>query len=128
MVASPPTFATVEEERQHGLELTGSRMSGVRPVGLLGRVVGSHNRCRDPEQCNTASWINPVGVSFRQMRVSHLVQATHDGAASAGKYGTINPVGFRLHAAVHAARPRSQRGVPCAFGRTARRGRVWVGV
>lgn len=38
------------------------------------------------------------------MRVSHLVQLTHEGTVVSGD-GRINPVGFRLHAAVHAARP-----------------------
>ena len=102
MVASPPTFATVEEERQHRLE----RLAGVcRVFGRLGYSEGllGHITVRDPEYADRF-WINPVGVSFRQMRVSHLVQVAHDGAVLTGD-GTINPVGFRLHAAVHAARP-----------------------
>ena len=48
--------------------------------------------------------MNPVGVSFGQMTVSHLVEVSHEGHLVTGD-GPINPVGFRLHAAVHAARP-----------------------
>lgn len=101
LTASSPTFGTVEEERQHRLE----RLAGVcRVFGRLGYSEGllGHITVRDPEHADRF-WINPVGVSFRQMRVSHLVQVAHDGTVI-GK-GMINPVGFRLHAAVHSARP-----------------------
>ena len=102
LTPSPPTFATVREERQHRLE----RLAGVcRVFGRLGYSEGllGHVTVRDPEHADRF-WINPIGVSFRQMRVSHLVQVAHDGTVVTGD-GTINPVGFRLHAAVHAARP-----------------------
>ena len=98
----PPVFATLEEERQHRLE----RLAGVcRVFGRLGYSEGllGHVTVRDPEHPDRF-WINPVGVSFRQVRVSHLVQVSHDGTVVSGER-PINPVGFRLHASLHAARP-----------------------
>ena len=97
--SAPPTFATFEEEREHRL----ARLAGVcRVFGRLGYSEGllGHVTVRDPEHADRF-WINPVGVSFRQMTVSHLVQVAHDGTVLIGDR-SINPVGFRLHAALHA--------------------------
>ena len=102
ITSGPPTFATFEEERRHRLE----RLAGVcRVFGRLGYSEGllGHITVRDPEHADRF-WMNPVGVSFRQMTVSHLVQVSHDGTLLFGERA-INPVGFRLHAALHAARP-----------------------
>ncbi len=102
IASAPPTFATWEEEREHRL----ARLAGVcRVFGRLGYSEGllGHVTVRDPEHADRF-WINPVGVSFRQMTVSHLVQVAHDGTVLIGER-SINPVGFRLHAALHAARP-----------------------
>lgn len=98
----PPVFDMIEEERRHRLE----RLAGVcRVFGRMGYAEGllGHVTVRDPEH-HDRFWMNPVGKSFRQMRVSDLVSVTHDGQVVAGS-GSINPVGFRLHSAVHAARP-----------------------
>ena len=102
IASGPPTFATFEEERRHRQE----RLAGVcRVFGRLGYSEGllGHITVRDPEHADRF-WMNPVGLSFRQMRVSHLVQVSHDGVVLIGERA-INPVGFRLHAALHAARP-----------------------
>ena len=102
ITSGPPTFATFDEERRHRLE----RLAGVcRVFGRLGYSEGllGHITVRDPEYADRV-WMNPVGVSFRQMTVSHLVQVGHDGTVLSGERA-INPVGFRLHAALHAARP-----------------------
>lgn len=99
---APPEFDDVAAERRHRLE----RMAAAcRVFGRAGYSEGllGHITVRDPEHPDRF-WINPVGVSFRQMRVSHLVQVSHDGEVTQGS-GTINPVGFRLHSAVHRARP-----------------------
>ena len=102
ITSGPPAFATFEEERRHRLE----RLAGAcRVFGRLGYSEGllGHITVRDPEHADRF-WMNPVGVSFRQMTVSHLVQVGHDGTLLIGERA-INPVGFRLHAALHAARP-----------------------
>ncbi|MDH3680167.1 MAG: class II aldolase/adducin family protein [Acidimicrobiia bacterium] len=97
-----PVFDTVDEERIHRLQ----RLAGVCRVfghagfseGLLGHVT-----VRDPEH-HDLLWANPMGVSFRRMRVSDLVQIDHDGRLRHGDR-PVNPVGVLLHAAVHRARP-----------------------
>lgn len=102
ITSAPPTFATFEAERRHRLE----RLAAVcRVFGRLGYAEGllGHITVRDPEYADRF-WMNPVGVSFRQMTVSHLVQVGSDGSLLIGERA-INPVGFRLHAALHAARP-----------------------
>ena len=102
MSSQVPTFATVEEERRHLLE----RLAAVcRVFGRLGYSEGllGHVTVRDPEHADRF-WMNPVGVSFRQMMASRCVQVSHDGVVLHGD-GAINPVGFRLHSALHAARP-----------------------
>lgn len=99
---TPPTFDSCAAERTHRLERLAAtcRVFGQHGYseGLLGHVT-----VRDPEQPNLL-WVNPLGVSMRQVRVSQLVQANHRGEVVAGS-GAVNPVGLLLHAAVHAARP-----------------------
>jgi ribulose-5-phosphate 4-epimerase/fuculose-1-phosphate aldolase len=99
---APPTFADVADERRHRLE----RLAGVcRVFGRLGFAEGllGHVTVRDPEHADRL-WLNPVGVSFRQIRVSDLVQVNHHGEILVG-HRPVNPVGLLLHSAVHAARP-----------------------
>lgn len=99
---TPPVFENVEDERRHRLE----RLAGVcRLFGREGFSEGllGHVTVRDPEHQDRL-WANPVGVSFNQMKVSHLVQADHDGNLTFGER-PVNPVGLLLHSAVHRARP-----------------------
>jgi ribulose-5-phosphate 4-epimerase/fuculose-1-phosphate aldolase len=100
--SAPPTFETFGEERRYRLE----RLAGVcRVFGRLGYSEGllGHVTVRDPEHPDRF-WMNPVGVAFRQMAVSHLVQVAHDGSVLNGERA-VNLVGFRLHSALHEARP-----------------------
>jgi ribulose-5-phosphate 4-epimerase/fuculose-1-phosphate aldolase len=102
VTSAPPRFADLAEERRHRLE----RLAGVcRVFGRLGFSEGllGHVTVRDPEHPDRF-WINPVGVSFRQIRVSDLLEVSHTGEVLTG-HRPINPVGFRLHAALHLARP-----------------------
>ncbi len=66
--------------------------------GLLGHIT-----VRDPEFADLL-WVNPMGVSFRKMTVSDLVQVTHSGEILVGTK-PVNPVGILLHSAIHEARP-----------------------
>lgn len=102
LTRTPPVFDTVEAERRHRLE----RLAGTcRLFGRLGFAEGllGHVTVRDPEH-EDLLWVNPLGTSFRRIKVSNLIQVDHQGAVRAGQ-GTVNPVGLLLHAAVHAARP-----------------------
>ncbi|WP_199434081.1 class II aldolase/adducin family protein [Qaidamihabitans albus] len=65
--------------------------------------VGGHVTARDPERTDHF-WINPLAVHFGHIRVSDLLLVGPDGAVVHGE-GGINPAGFAIHSAVHAARP-----------------------
>jgi ribulose-5-phosphate 4-epimerase/fuculose-1-phosphate aldolase len=98
----PPTFETVEEERQYRKE----KLAGaLRVFGRLGfgEGVAGHITVRDPELTDHF-WVNPFGMSFRHIRVSDLILVNHEGEVV---YGTwpVNRAAFVIHAAIHQARP-----------------------
>ncbi|MCI4066471.1 class II aldolase/adducin family protein [Micromonospora sp. R77] len=64
---------------------------------------GGHVTVRDPERPD-CFWINPFGMYFGHVRVSDLLLVDGGGTVLAGT-GRINPAGFVIHSAVHAARP-----------------------
>lgn len=49
--------------------------------------------------------INPFGMRFEEVTASNLVKVDSDGNPLGPPQYTVNRSGFRLHAAVHAARP-----------------------
>ena len=98
----PPVFDNASGERRHRLE----RLAGVcRIFGRLGFSEGllGHITVRDPEDPELL-WVNPIGVSFRRIKVSDLIQVNHAGDILVGKR-PVNPVGLLLHSAIHEARP-----------------------
>jgi len=99
---TPPTFMDAAAERTHRLQRLAAACRIFGRYGYSEGLLG-HVTVRDPEHADLL-WVNPLGVSMRQVRVSHLVQANHRGEVVSGR-GTVNPVGLLLHAAVHAARP-----------------------
>lgn len=99
---SPPTFASVEEERLHRKQ----KLAGaLRVFGRLGfsEGVAGHITARDPELTDHF-WVNPFGLSFRHMRVSDLILVNHQGDVVEGSR-PVNPAAFAIHSAIHAARP-----------------------
>jgi ribulose-5-phosphate 4-epimerase/fuculose-1-phosphate aldolase len=101
-IATPPTFATVEEERAHRkAKLAGA----LRIFGRFGfgEGVAGHITVRDPEFPDLF-WVNPFGVSFRHIRQSDLILLDHEGNIVYGKHH-VNRAAFVLHSAIHAARP-----------------------
>ncbi|HEY6598858.1 MAG TPA: class II aldolase/adducin family protein [Pseudomonadales bacterium] len=99
---TPPTFESKATERTHRLQRLAAACRIFGRYGFGDGVLG-HVTVRDPEHADRL-WMNPYGVSMRQMTVSKLVQVDHRGDVVAGN-GAINPVGVRLHSAVHRARP-----------------------
>jgi ribulose-5-phosphate 4-epimerase/fuculose-1-phosphate aldolase len=98
----PPVFDSVEAERRHRLE----RLAGVcRVFGRLGFAEGllGHVTVRDPGHPDRL-WASPMGLSWRQLTVSDLVQVDHEGRVVEGER-PVNPVGLLLHTAIHQARP-----------------------
>ncbi len=94
----PPVFTSVDDERTHLRQ----RVAGVcRIFGKAGFSEGllGHLTVRDPGSPD-AFWANPLGISFNRMRASDVVLVNHQGELLEGSR-PVNPVGLRLHAAIH---------------------------
>lgn len=91
-----------EEERQHRKERLAAAF---RIFGRLGfnEGVAGHITARDPERLGHF-WVNPLGMSFRQIRVSDLILVDHSGEVVEGTW-PVNQAAFAIHSQVHAARP-----------------------
>jgi len=79
--------------------------AALRLFGKFGFDEGlaGHITVRDPEfpEC---FWVNPMGVSFKQIKVSDLLLVSHKGEIVEGS-GILNSAAFTIHSAIHAARP-----------------------
>lgn len=99
---TPPTFDSVEAERQHRKE----RLAGVYRIfsrfGFEEGVAG-HVTVRDPELTDHF-WVNPFGMPFGHIKASDLLLVNHHGDIVEGRY-PLNQAAFAIHSAVHAARP-----------------------
>jgi ribulose-5-phosphate 4-epimerase/fuculose-1-phosphate aldolase len=100
--ATVRTPRTVEQERrirQRELAVT------LRIFARAGFDEGSggHVTARDPQDPDRF-WINPFGVHFAHVRVRDLLCVDLDGTVVAGT-GRVNPAGYAIHSALHAARP-----------------------
>jgi ribulose-5-phosphate 4-epimerase/fuculose-1-phosphate aldolase len=98
----PPTFATLEAEREHRKQ----RLAGaLRIFGRLGfsEGVAGHITARDPELTDHF-WVNSFGMNFRHVRVSDLILVNHHGEVVHGRR-PVNRAAFVIHSAIHTARP-----------------------
>ncbi|MFF5176398.1 class II aldolase/adducin family protein [Micromonospora sp. NPDC000316] len=95
----PPDTPALRQRRMRRLAAT------LRLFAELGydEGAGGHITVRDPERPD-CFWINPFGMYFGHVKVSDLLLVGADGQVLGGK-GRINPAGFVIHSAVHAARP-----------------------
>jgi ribulose-5-phosphate 4-epimerase/fuculose-1-phosphate aldolase len=64
--------------------------------------VAGHITVRDPIDTETF-WVNPMGRSFKLMRVSDLIRVSHDGDVVDGD-GLLNGAAFTIHSQIHRAR------------------------
>ncbi len=94
--------ATVAEERLRRKQKLAGALRIFGRFGF-GEGVAGHITVRDPEFPDHF-WVNPLGLSFRHMRVSDLLLVNHHGDVVIGKHA-VNRAAYVLHAAVHAARP-----------------------
>ncbi|CAM2957181.1 class II aldolase/adducin family protein [Saccharomonospora xinjiangensis] len=92
---------TVEEERLRRKQRLAATFRLFAERGF-DEGVGGHVTARDPERTDHF-WINPLAVHFAHIRVSDLLLVAPDGTVVEGE-GRINPAGFAIHSAVHAAR------------------------
>ncbi|MBL4680668.1 MAG: class II aldolase/adducin family protein [Pseudomonadales bacterium] len=65
--------------------------------------VAGHITVRDPERTDHF-WVNPFGVSFKQISVSDLILVNHDGEIVEGS-GLLNGAAFAIHSQIHRELP-----------------------
>jgi len=76
-----------------------------RIFGRLGfdEGVAGHITARDPEHSDEF-WVNPFGMSFKQITVDDLIRVNHQGQVVEGTW-PVNQAAFAIHSSVHEARP-----------------------
>jgi ribulose-5-phosphate 4-epimerase/fuculose-1-phosphate aldolase len=99
---TPFVERSIEEER---LWRKQRLAAGFRIFGRLGfdEGVAGHITARDPERAD-CFWVNPFGMSFKQIRARDLILVDHDGSVVEGTW-PVNQAAFAIHSEVHAARP-----------------------
>jgi ribulose-5-phosphate 4-epimerase/fuculose-1-phosphate aldolase len=65
--------------------------------------VAGHITVRDPERLDHF-WVNPMGRSFKQVKVSELLLVSHTGEVVEG-HGLLNGAAFTIHSQIHMANP-----------------------
>lgn len=96
-------------EGQTSLEIRGHRkcmlVAALRIFGKFGFDEGlaGHITVRDPELTDHF-WVNPLGVSFKQMKISDLLLVNEEGQVVEGS-GYLNGAAFTIHSHIHKARP-----------------------
>jgi ribulose-5-phosphate 4-epimerase/fuculose-1-phosphate aldolase len=96
-----PTAAIDAERAHRKLRLAAS----FRLFGAFGfdEGVAGHITARDPEFADRF-WVNPFGMSFKQICVGDLLLVDHHGTVLVGDR-PVNRAAFAIHSAIHAARP-----------------------
>jgi len=102
IVPTPPTFASVEEERLHRKQRLAAAFRLFSRFGFNEGVAG-HITARDPERTN-CFWVNPFGMHFGLIRVSDLILVDDQGEVVEGNR-VVNTAAFTIHSQVHQARP-----------------------
>ncbi len=102
-VTYPPQYPSVEAER---LDRKRRLTATFRLFGKFGfdEGVAGHVTVRDPEHPDHF-WVNPFGVSFKQMKVSDLILVNHEGQIVEGKHQLLNQAAFAIHSRIHKAHP-----------------------
>ena len=99
-----PSFKSLGEKRQWQLE----HMAGAfRVFARHGYTEGmsGHISVRDPVETD-AFWMNPLGVHFGMLKASDMILVQLNGVIVRGcRNRPVNAAGFRIHAAIHKARP-----------------------
>jgi len=98
----PPSFDTVEDERQHRKHKMAATFRLFSRMGFDEGIAG-HVTARDPELADHF-WVNPFGMHFGQIKASDLLLCNHQGEVTHGD-GDVNRAAFAIHSQVHAARP-----------------------
>ena len=97
-----PTFENVEDERRHRKQRLAAAFRLFGRFGFDEGVAG-HITARDPERLDHF-WVNPLGMSFKHVRVKDLLLVNDQGEVVEGSW-PLNAAAFAIHSQVHAARP-----------------------
>jgi ribulose-5-phosphate 4-epimerase/fuculose-1-phosphate aldolase len=101
-IPMPPTFTSVEEERQYRKQRLAAGFRLFSKFGFDEGVAG-HITARDPE-LDDHFWVNPFGMHFSHIKASDLILVNHQGDVVQGDR-PVNGAAFAIHSQVHAARP-----------------------
>jgi len=97
-----PRFERVEDERRHRKQRLAAAL---RLFGQFGFDEGAagHITARDPGLLDHF-WVNPLGMSFKQVSVKDLILVNEQGEVVEGNW-PVNAAAFVIHSQIHAARP-----------------------
>ncbi|KAM0722906.1 hypothetical protein Q7P37_001104 [Cladosporium fusiforme] len=101
--AGVPKFEDLYKKRQWQLEHMAGAFRVFARRGFTEGTAG-HISVRDPIDLNTF-WINPLGVHFGMLKASDMVHINEDGQVIGGNKVAVNAAGFKIHGAIHKARP-----------------------
>ena len=93
---------TIEEIQLHRKRML---VAAYRLFGKFGFDEGlaGHITVRDPQRLDHF-WVNPLGVSFKQIKLSQLLLVNHQGEVVEGE-GLLNGAAFAIHSQIHSAHP-----------------------
>lgn len=99
------TFPEHADAAEHRQFLKQRLAASFRLFGRFGfdEGVAGHITARDPEHPDRF-WVNPFGMSFKQVRASDLICVDHSGNVLEGDW-PLNQAAFAIHSQVHRARP-----------------------
>jgi ribulose-5-phosphate 4-epimerase/fuculose-1-phosphate aldolase len=97
-----PRFESADEARQHMKQRMAAAFRLFDRFGFDEGVAG-HLTGRDPEHADLF-WVNPLGMSFGQIRASDLIRVNRQGEVVDGDW-PVNTAAFAIHSQIHEARP-----------------------
>jgi ribulose-5-phosphate 4-epimerase/fuculose-1-phosphate aldolase len=97
-----PKFESADEARQHMKQRMAAAFRLFDRFGFDEGVAG-HLTGRDPEHPDLF-WVNPLGMSFGQIRASDLIRVNREGEVVDGDW-PVNTAAFAIHSQIHEARP-----------------------
>jgi ribulose-5-phosphate 4-epimerase/fuculose-1-phosphate aldolase len=100
IIPQTQSMADIRQDRKNKLA------AALRLFGKFGfdEGVAGHITVRDPERLDHF-WVNPMGRSFKQVKVSELLLVSHTGEVVEG-HGLLNGAAFTIHSQIHMANPK----------------------
>src|SRR4051812_13034084 len=92
-----PRFANVEDERRHRKQRLAAAFRLFGHFGFSEGTAG-HITARDPELLDHF-WVNPLGMSFRQIRARDLLLVNEQGEVVDGNW-PLNKAAFAIHSQI----------------------------